>query len=169
MTPSFVHPELLLCALLLLSAAQAQQTADTNLLALDESVSVKVSLDDNKGGKVEQTQDGIRVTYSNEKESRPTLQIVKTFDPAREASGLDFAIEGDYAAEGGHQVHVRDTENRGAMQRLSSDGAFVMDLGASFDGAKQPYSGKVKTILISIWLDRGAGEHSLEIKNLKLQ
>ena len=171
MTPSFFRPERLLCALLLLSAAQAQQATSADPLTLDKSVSVKVSGEDSKGGKVEQTRDGVRITYSNEKENRPTLQIVKTFDPPREASELDFEIEGDCSADGGHQVHVRDTENCAAMKPLSNSnsGMFVMDLGAAFDGAKQPFSGKVKSILISIWLDGGSGEHTLEVKNFKLQ
>ncbi|MFA7343261.1 MAG: hypothetical protein WC003_03050 [Terrimicrobiaceae bacterium] len=161
----------ILCLGFLLPAARAQQTA--SLLALDKSVSVKVSGDDSQGGKVEQTEGGgIRITYSNEKENRPSLRITKTFDPPREVSAVGFEIEGERDLARNGAVHVHNTENRVGLKwiRPVDGGNVEMDLGRTkFVDTKEPFSGKIGKIVITIWLEGGAGEHAIEIKNLHLQ
>ena len=157
----------LLGVLFLLPAVFAQEVANPGLLLLDSTVVVQVKGEDSGGGKVEQTEGGLRITYSNTKDNTPTVWIHKTIKSPAEASELKFDVQGDSDVRG--QAHVYNTEFKAATKPFTS-GEFVMDLGAAkFNDSEELFSGRVKQIAILIWLDGNIGEHAVEIKSMSLR
>ncbi|MFA7343102.1 MAG: hypothetical protein WC003_02245 [Terrimicrobiaceae bacterium] len=157
----------ILGVLVLLPAVLAQEVASPGLLHLDSTVVVQVKGEDSGGGKVDQTEGGLRITYSNTKENTPTVWIYKTLKSPAEATRLTFDVRGESDLRG--QVHVYNTEYK-ATGKPFKTGEVEMDLGtAKFNSSEDLFSGRVKQIAILIWLDGGVGEHSLEIKGLSVQ
>lgn len=123
-----------------------------------------------EGARIEALESGgYRVAYSNEamREKRQMLEIKKTFTPSRDGESAVFDVT---PADGAVAFHVWSQDGKSAYKNVTKEKSGFIDISTlHFKNSKDPFSGPVKAIALSVEIDGGSGEHVVEISKFDLE
>jgi hypothetical protein len=121
------------------------------------------------GAKIEPTDGGgLKVSYTIEKSPTKSLWLSVKRVFAEAEAGNAVAIDVPNFA-GVVLLNVWNEESRQGFRRLDGQAGHVIDLHRlSYKGSDEEFSGKVRAVEIAMQVDKGEGDHVVEIERFVL-
>jgi hypothetical protein len=121
------------------------------------------------GATVEPTSGGgLKVSYTIEKSPAKSLWLSVKRVFAEPEAGNAVAVDVPNF-EGVVLLNVWNEESRQGFKRLGGQAGNVVDLhGLSYKGSQEDFSGKVRAVEIAMQVDKGEGDHVVEIERFVL-